>query len=73
LLDEFHRYLRKQGYVAIGGQVIVPALSPPKQRNDEENEAIKAPLERERADVSTTQKVFPRRQSLGVMTRVIRF
>jgi hypothetical protein len=54
--------------VAIGGQVIVPALSPPKQRNGEENEAIKAPLERERADVSTTQKVFPRRQSLGVMT-----
>jgi hypothetical protein len=47
LLDEFHRYLREQSYVAIGGQIIVPAFSLPKQRNGKESEAIKAPLERE--------------------------
>ncbi len=44
LFDEFDAYLREQGYLAMGGQIIDASIvSAPKQRNSrEENAAIKA-------------------------------
>ncbi len=43
LFDEFDAYLREQGYLAMGGQIIDASIvSAPKQRNSrEENDAIK--------------------------------